>query len=210
MLLNISLFAADTEVLPPSADEISGGLVVIMDCVSASLVTECTDSDIGLPCSSVSMDMTTRLPIRISYFLADPYEYLKALEPRDAGGGFFSALWSLLNSTTENPLVSAVYIAMATRGYTRAGYLLSGYIGFEYPEGATLDDVLAIWSSREDTNQSIVLTLDMQLYGNLVLNPIYLTGVFEMSVDETGDIVIDPVGTYTINGFTYQGGQFRM
>ncbi len=209
LLLNFSLFAADNEI-PPTNEEVANGLTVIMDCVSASLVTECTDSDIDLPCSNVSMDFESMLPSRISYFLADPSEYVKALEPKDATGGFFAVLWSLLNSVTENPLTSAVYVAMATRDYHSADYLLSGYISFKYPEGATLDDVLAIWSSREDTNQSIYLTVDMQLYGNHLDRPMYVTGVFAMSVDDTGDIVIDPVGTYNINSFTYQGGQFRM
>ncbi len=210
LLLNFSLFAADTELPPPSTEEVTTGLTVIMDCVSASLVTSCTDSGIALPCSNVAMDMESRLPSRISYFLADPYEYQMALEPRDSGGGFFSALWSLLNSATDNPLTSAVYIAMATRGYGPSKFLLSGYISFEYPEGVTLEDVLAIWSSREDTGDSIKLTVDMQLYGDAVIKPLYVTGQFAMSVDEEGDIVIDPVGTYNINSYTYQGGQFRM
>ncbi|MBR2282227.1 MAG: hypothetical protein IJ863_06370 [Spirochaetales bacterium] len=207
--MNTSLYAADTEV-PPSSDEVATGLTVVMDCVSASLVTECTDSGIALPCSNVSMDIESRLPIRISYFLADPFEYMKALEPKDSGTGFFSALWSLLNSATENPLTSAVYIAMATRDYSPSKYLLSGYISFDYPDGVTLDDVLAIWSSRVDTDESIIMTVDMQLYGEAILRPLYVTGEFGMSVNADGDIVIDPIGTYNINNYTYQGGQFRM
>ncbi len=181
-----------------------------MDCVSASLVTECTDSGIDLPCCNVSMDIDTRLPKRISYFLADPSEYVKALEPKEAGGGFFSSLLSLLSNTSDNPLVSAVYIAMATRDYSSSAYLLSGYISFDYPEGANLDDILAIWSSREDTGQSISMAVDMQLYGNELNRPLYVTGTFEMSVDEEGDIVIDPVGKYIINSYIFQGGQYRM
>ncbi|MBQ9811487.1 MAG: hypothetical protein IJM52_10035, partial [Spirochaetales bacterium] len=72
MLLSC-LYAEETE-LPPTDAEILDSLTVIMDCVSASLVTECTDSDIDLPCSNVSMNQGSMLPRRIAYFLADPSE----------------------------------------------------------------------------------------------------------------------------------------
>ena len=209
LLLISSLFAEETE-LPPTDAEVLDSLTVIMDCVSASLVTECTDSDIDLPCSNVSMNQGSKLPRRIAYFLADPSEYVDKLSPSDSNGGFFAALLSLLNSATENPLVSAVYVAMSTRGYREGDFLLSGYISFTYPEGADLDQVLAIWSSRENTGQSIGLSVDMQVYGSKLSRPMYLTGDFSLSVDDTGDIVISSVNVYRINGYAYQGGEFRM
>ena len=209
LLLISSLFAEETE-LPPTDAEVLDSLTVIMDCVSASLVTECTDSDIDLPCSNVSMNQGSKLPRRIAYFLADPSEYVDKLSPSDSNGGFFAALLSLLNSATENPLVSAVYVAMSTRGYKEGDFLLSGYISFTYPEGADLDQVLAIWSSRENTGQSIGLSVDMQVYGSKLSRPMYLSGDFSLSVDDTGDIVISSVNVYRINGYAYQGGEFRM
>lgn len=209
LLLLSCLYAEETE-LPPTDAEILDSLTVIMDCVSASLVTECTDSDIDLPCSNVSMNQGSMLPRRIAYFLADPSEYVDKLAPADSGGGFFAALLSLLNSATENPLVSAVYVAMSTRDYKEGDFLLSGYISFEYPEGADLDQVLAIWSSRENTGQSIGLSVDMQVYGSKLSRPMYLSGDFSLSVDDTGDIVISSVNVYRINGYAYQGGEFRM
>jgi len=209
LLLISSLFAEETE-LPPTDAEVLDSLTVIMDCVSASLVTECTDSDIDLPCSNVSMNQGSKLPRRIAYFLADPSEYVDKLSPSDSNGGFFAALLSLLNSATENPLVSAVYVAMSTRGYREGDFLLSGYISFTYPEGADLDQVLAIWSSRENTGQSIGLSVDMQVYGSKLSRPMYLSGDFSLSVDDTGDIVISSVNVYRINGYAYQGGEFRM
>ena len=116
LLLTNSLFAVSEET-PPTDEEVSAALNVMLDCVSASLVTSCTDSGITLPCSSVSIEKESRLPLRIAYFLADPSEYVKAMAPPESSGGFFAALMSLLNNVTENPLVSAVYVVMATREY---------------------------------------------------------------------------------------------
>ena len=185
-------------------------LMVMMDCISASLVTECTDSSIKLPCSNVSMDPNVRLPKRIAYFLADPSEYVEALAPNEGYKGFLSSFLSVLNSATENPLISAVYVSMATREYAPGDYLLSGSISFDYPEGATLNEVLAIWSSREDTGKSIGMTVDMKVYGNGLSSPLSLSGNFDMSVDKTGSIIVKSADTYLINGFTYRGGEFRM
>lgn len=209
LLFTNCLFAEDIE-SPPTTEEVSVSLTVIMDCISASLVTSCTDTDISLPCSNVSVDYRTQLPLRIAYFLADPAEYTDALAPADSGYGFFAALMSLLNSAVENPLVSAVYVAMSARDYREGGYLLSGSISFEYPEGVTLDDILAIWSTREDTDQSIALNVDMQVFGADMKRPLSISGRFDMSVAETGDIVVRSDGIYLINGFHYQNGEFRM
>ena len=185
-------------------------LTVIMDCVSASLVTECTETDIELPCSIVSMDNGSMLPRRIAYFLADPSEYERKLAPSDSNGGFFAALLSLLNGAVENPLVSAVYVAMSTRGYREGDFLLSGYISFSYPDGTDLDQILDIWSSRKSTGESIGLSVDMQVYGSRLTRPMYLNGDFNLAVDDDGDIVISSLGVYRINGYAYQGGEFRM
>jgi hypothetical protein len=209
LLLTNLLYAEDLESPPPSGD-IENSLMVIMDCISASLVTECTDSSVKLPCSNVSMDQDVHMPKRIAYFLADPSEFVEALSPSDGYKGFLASFLSVLNSATENPLVSAVYVSMATREYKAGDYLLSGSISFDYPEGATLNEVLAIWSSREDTGKSIGMTVDMKVYGNGLSSPIALSGLFDMSVDKTGSIVVKSSDTYMINGFAYRGGEFRM
>jgi len=209
LLLTNSLFAVSEET-PPTDEEVSAALNVMLDCVSASLVTSCTDSGITLPCSSVSIEKESRLPLRIAYFLADPSEYVKAMAPSESSGGFFAALMSLLNNVTENPLVSAVYVVMATREYIPGGSLVNGSISFGYPEGATLDDVLAIWSTRAYTDQSIKLRVDMTVIGTSFARPLSLYGLFEMSVDRNGDIVVKSIDVYTINGYGYQNGEFRM
>ena len=134
-LLIVSGLYADDAVLAPSTEEVGKALTVIMDCISASLVTECTDSPISLSCSNVQMDHETNLPRRIAYFLADPAEYVVALTPKSDTSGFFAAFFALLSNTVEDPLVSAVYLAMSTRGYHQGGYLLSGSISFTYPDG---------------------------------------------------------------------------
>ena len=110
LLLTNVLFADDLQGPLPSGD-VRDSLMVMMDCVSASLVTECTDTSITLPCSAVSMDDSVHLPRRIAYFLADPAEFVEALSPADSSKGLFASFLSVLNSATENPMVSAVYVA---------------------------------------------------------------------------------------------------
>ncbi|MBO4393256.1 MAG: hypothetical protein J5800_02825 [Spirochaetales bacterium] len=209
LLLTSFLYAEDLDNPPPS-DDIEHSLMVIMDCISASLVTECTDSSIKLPCCNVSMDPSVHMPKRIAYFLADPSEFVEALSPAEGYKGFLASFLSVLNSATENQLVSAVYVAMATREYSPGDYLLSGSISFEYPEGATLNEVLSIWSSREDTGKSIDMTVDMKVYGKGLSSPIALSGNFNMSVDKGGSIIVKSADTYMINGYAFRGGEFRM
>ncbi len=209
LLLTNILYAEGNEGTPPMED-IESSLTVVMDCISASLVTECTDSNITLPCSNVSMEDNAQLPRRIAYFLADPSEFVNAMTPADQGLGFFASLRSLLYSATENPLVSAVYVSMATREYSPGDFLLSGSITFDYPEGATLEDILEIWSSRKNTGESIGLSVDMNVFGRGLTTPIALAGEFDMSVDDYGNIVVRSIDTYTINGFAYRGGEFKM
>lgn len=208
-LLIVSGLYADDEVLAPSTEEVGKALTVIMDCISASLVTECTDSPISLSCSNVQMDHETNLPRRIAYFLADPAEYVSALTPKSDSSGFFAAFFALLSNTVEDPLVSAVYLAMSTRGYHQGGYLLSGSISFTYPDGATLDDVLEIWSTRYGTKEGIMMAVDMQLYGSELTRPLVINGNFRMGLSDRGDIVVNAVDIYTINGIGYIGGEFR-
>ncbi|MCQ2411465.1 MAG: hypothetical protein MJ057_00740 [Sphaerochaetaceae bacterium] len=208
-MLIVSGLYADDEVLAPSTEEVGKALTVIMDCISASLVTECTDSPISLSCSNVQMDHETNLPRRIAYFLADPAEYVSALTPKSDSSGFFAAFFALLSNTVEDPLVSAVYLAMSTRGYHQGGYLLSGSISFTYPDGATLDDVLEIWSTRYGTKEGIMMAVDMQLYGSELTRPLVINGNFRMGLSDLGDIVVNAVDIYTINGIGYIGGEFR-
>ena len=54
------------------------------------------------------------------------------------------------------------------------------------------------------------LKVDMQVFGSSFERPLTLYGVFDMSVDRTGDIVVKSRDVYTINGYGFQGGEFRM
>ena len=209
LLLTNFLYADEVEG-PPSTDDIEESLTVIMDCVSASLVTECTDTTIKLPCSNVSMDSMVHLPKRITYFLADPAEFKNAMSPSDSSTSFFASFLSVLNTAIENPMVSAVYLAMSTRGYHQGDYYLSGSITFEYPEGLTLEDILTIWSIKEETDKKIKMVVDMNLYSRKLANPVSISGSFDMSVDKNGSLLVKSADTYTINGYAYKGGEFRM
>ena len=201
------LYASDTEPLP-TTEEVSQALTVIMDCLSASLVTSCTNSSIKLPNCTVSISQSSRLPLRIAYFLADPAEYCKALTPATEGSGLLSTFLAFLNNTIEDPLVSTVYVVMSSRDYANGDYLLSGSINFTYPEGATLDDVMDVWTTRVNTNQSIGMIVDIGLYGNKMERPLTVSGNFTMSVNDYGEVVVSSVGEYTINNYHFQGGQF--
>jgi hypothetical protein len=203
-----SLYATDSDSLP-TMEEVNQALTVIMDCLSASLVTSCTDTNITLPNCTVSVSQTSKLPLRIAYFLADPYEYLEALTPASEGNNIFSSFLAFLNNTIEDPLVSAVYLVMSSRGYSSGDYLLSGSINFTYPEGATLDDVIDVWTTRVNTGQSIEMSVDIGLYGEKMTRPLLVSGSFVMSVNDSGEIVVASVGEYTINNYRFQGGEFR-
>ena len=203
-----SLYATDSDSLP-TMEEVNQALAVIMDCLSASLVTSCTDTNITLPNCTVSVSQTSKLPLRIAYFLADPYEYLEALTPASEGNNIFSSFLAFLNNTIEDPLVSAVYLVMSSRGYSSGDYLLSGSINFTYPEGATLDDVIDVWTTRVNTGQSIEMSVDIGLYGEKMTRPLLVSGSFVMSVNDSGEIVVASVGEYTINNYRFQGGEFR-
>lgn len=203
-----SLYATDTE-LPPTTGEVGDALTVIMDCLSASIVTSCTDSKIKLPNCTVSVGQDSKLPRRVAYFLADPSEYVEALAPASEGGNFLSTLLSFLNNAMEDPLVSSVYLVMASRGYVGGDYLLSGSISFSYPDGVTFDDVMEVWTSRRDTGQSIDMTVEMGVYGVAMARPLNVAGVFTMGVDDEGDIVVRSVGEYTINSYSFVNGEFR-
>jgi hypothetical protein len=201
------LYASDSEPLP-TTEEVSQALTVIMDCLSASLVTSCTNSSIKLPNSTVSISQTSNLPLRIAYFLADPSEYCKALTPATEGSGLLSTFLAFLNNTIQDPLLSTVYVVMSSRDYENGDYLISGSINFTYPEGATLNDVIAVWATRVNTDQSIGMNVDIGVYGEKMERPLTLAGNFVMSVNEEGQVEVSSVGEYTINGYRYQGGQF--
>lgn len=202
------LYASDAET-PPTAEEVSQALTVIMDCLSASLVTSCTNSNIKLPNCTVSMSQASNLPLRIAYFLADPAEYCAALTPAYEGNSLLSTFLAFLSNSMEDPLVSAVYVVMSSRGYSNGDYLLSGSITFSYPEGVTLDDVIDVWTTRVNTNQSIGMTVDIGLYGGKMSRPLTVSGNFVMSVNDEGEVVVSSVGAYTINNYQFQGGQFK-
>ncbi len=129
--------------------------------------------------------------------------------PASEGNNFLSSFLFFLDKTIADPLVSAVYVVMSSRGYASGDYLLSGSINFTYPEGATLDDVIAVWTTRENINQSIEMAVDIGVYGEKMERPLTVSGTFLMSVNEAGEIVVASVGEYTINTYRFQGGEFR-
>lgn len=202
------LYASDSEPLP-TTEEVSQAITVIMDCLSASLVTSCTNSNIKLPNCTVSISQTSNLPLRIAYFLADPAEYCEALSPANETTGFFSTFFAFLSNSIQDPLASAVYLIMNSRDYSNGDFLLSGSINFSYPEDVTLDDVIAVWTTRVNTNQSIGMTVDIGLYGEKMNRPLTLSGNFVISVNDEGEIVVSSVGDYTINNYQFHGGQFK-
>jgi len=99
---------------------------------------------------------------------------------------------------------------MSTREYAPGDFLLSGSIAFDYPEGVSLEDVLDIWTTRVPTTQHITMDVDIQVFGNGVPRPLKMKGLFAMYVDTQGDIVVESIGVYSINEYSYQGGSFRM
>ncbi len=147
--------------------------------------------------------------MRVAFFLADPAEYLTALAPSVEGSNFLSTFFSFLNNAIKDPLITAVYMAMYSRDYSNGDYLLSGSITFSYPNDVSFDDVFQVWTSRTNTGYSIEMTVEMGLYGLKMTRPLYLSGVFTMSVNDEGDIVVQSVGEYRINNFYFVNGEFK-
>ena len=73
----------------------------------------------------------------------------------------------------------------------------------------TFDDVMEVWTTRQNTRQSIDMTVEMRVYGFAMARPLYVAGNFTMGVDDEGDIVVSPVGESSINSHTFVNGEFR-
>lgn len=205
VLLISPLFSLESQDL---SDDISNALNAFLDCVSAAVVTSFSETDFVVPSTVTTVYEDSGLPARISFFLADPAEITQNMEDKLKGDShdFFASLLSLFSKSVEDPYLTAVYLALATRNYKESEYIINGWIGFSYPEEITVDDILSIWKDRNKSDGSIALDISMTVFGTKFAQPVSVVGKFNLSVNDKKQIEIKSVDTYMINDDTYING----
>jgi len=211
ILLPATLCAFDRDSEMPGEEDISKALTVIVDCITSSLASQYASTTVELPCSSFSIDTNTLLPQRIAYFLADPSDFQRVIASAldMDGGNIFSTLFSAVRRSVNDPYLAAVSYMLGSRGYQMSDYLVSGSITFSYPEGTTFDTISGVLSRRIPSEDFSNVSLNLSLYGLRMDLPMYISGVFTVSVDEGGSIVVNSVDAYWINDYCFAGGSFR-
>lgn len=205
-----SVFAADAG-SSVSNEEIVHALSVVTDCLSSALAVRYSSDTISLPCTSVSVDSESGLPRRVSFFLADPSDYMKVLNIGNPDTtGLVSNFFYVFSKTSRNPLLYLAYNVISSRGYNTGDCLINGTITFDFPADATISDLIEAVLSRKCTEGRRVLhTVDLSLYGDSFENPVSVAGQFETYVNESGLFVVSSVGNFQINGYSFSDGRFE-
>ena len=193
-----------------NTDNLNRGLPVIGDCLVAALVSEYSKLDITLPSTTVSIDVETRLPQRVAFFLADPADYVSTLNSAVNGStsNILATIINLLKKTVSDPVLSAVYLGLEGKQYSNSDYILMGSVSFSYPEDATLKTIFGHAAKRTPSKEGIGLTVDLEILGNKLPDTLDISGTFSISINENKNIVIAPTGIYKINNVSLEGGQF--
>ncbi|MCF0238223.1 MAG: hypothetical protein HUK24_06445 [Sphaerochaetaceae bacterium] len=208
ILVSTSLVAVESE--PLSSSEISQVLSVLVDCLSASFASNLSTEKFDLPNSTVSNGSGTDLPVRVSYFLADPSEFSSFIGNKlnSDNSSFFSSILNLLSKSVQDPLLSAAYLSLASHNYQSGDYYLSGAISFTYPEGSSLESFEEIWYSGIASDKDVGLVVNIMVYGNKLAHPVSVVGNFRLSLEGLGTVIVRSVGYYMINEFVYENGVF--
>lgn len=202
MLICFSSFALERR------EELNKTVSAVADCFTAALVSSYSPLKVSVPSTVVSIDMETKLPQRVAFFLADPADYVSTVNSAVnlTSQGFFSNITGLLSKTTSDPLLSAVFFSMSLKDYKPSDYLISGFIAVSYPEGFSIDSVKKALREKDISSQSLGLTISLTVFGNSLSESVSIDGTFTINSDSNGLITIIPSGTYVINGTEYSGG----
>lgn len=207
-LIFIYPVTADDAKTLPTYDEMSKALDVITDCFSTTISSIYSKYPVVLPSCSVSMDTQANLPARISYFLADPYQFQTSLKNASAiQGNLINTIIALLQNQEKDPLISASYMNLASKGYQPGQFYISGYIIFGYPRDTTLENLSSLLLSREYTQNNIELNLSLNVM-HTNQPTISISGTFEMALKEDGKISVSPIDSYLLNGNRIEGGSY--
>lgn len=209
LLLVVSLFVCPL-FADLSSETVTQALNAFLDCVSAEIVCNYSKVPFSMPSSSLSVYPETQLPARISFFLADPAEFVEAIQTKVKGeGSFLSNLWSFLNKSEEDPFVTALYLALSTKEYKDSDYIINGSINFAYPDSTSIATLTSIWVDRVPTDGAIEMDVEISVLGKKLSSPLLVSGNFEIYVNNERKIEVSSVDEYTLNGVTYSGGVFH-
>lgn len=197
------IFAQSTDI-ELNSDNIKS-LTVIVDCLSAAIASNISETIISLPSTTVSNNPQTLLPQRISFFLADPSVFMSVIS-KPTSGKILASLTKFMTHSISDPVLAKAYLPMADRAYKRSDYLLNGYVNISYPEEVTYESIREVWLNRTPTINSIKLSIDLNVDGNAVLDPLDISGTFDVSVNEEGLLAITSLDTFTINNTQYTQG----
>lgn len=201
------VIADDTRTLP-AYEEMTKVLDVITDCFSTTIASIYSSYPVVLPSCSVSMDTQSNLPARVSYFLADPYQFQASLKNASAiQGNLINTIIALLQNQEKDPLISASYMNLVSKNYQQSQFYLSGYIIFGYPGNTTLENLSSLLLSREYSGSSVELNLSLNVI-QANRPPISVSGIFEMTLKEDGKISVSPLNSYLLNGNRVEGGSY--
>ena len=191
----------------PSQEEVNRAFTVIADCLNATLGAQYSTSGVKLPGVNMSVNVETGLPARVAFFLADPYDFRRAIEASvtTRSDGLITTIISSVNRTVKDPYMASIASSLAERGYQMSDYLLAGSITFSYAEGLEIDQVQTILLRRQATDRFMKLNFDLGLYGLKVDTPYYMTGDVLLSVDTNGRLRFESGDLYLINGYPLEG-----
>lgn len=197
---SVSVFADDFEA---PDNELLKGIDVIFDCISTSLLGKYVCYDMALPSSSVAFDSKTGLPQRISYFLADPFDFLIVLNDYA----------STLYPGFRNQLFQMVRNRMLDKNYYSSGYSLTGTVVILYPDKTDILTLLRLFDKSSDGKENdsencVKLCLDINLSGAEMKKPLSISGIFNLYADADG-LFITAADDYEVNHMSYKEGTFR-
>lgn len=187
-------------------------LTATLDSLYTSISSSLSDSTVTMPSTSVSIDEETRLPKRVSFFLADPHDYMTALSNATipSSQNLIQNLMNMIIRPQADPVLLEVRSYLSSRSYRQGDYILSGSVNFFYPENMTLQDLAAVWRGNETDTQPLRVTVSLTMFGSALGQDISITGTFEIRDTSDGLLSFSSIGTYTINESSYTDGFFQL
>ena len=183
-------------------EEEQKAMETIIDCVSSAFVSEYSTTRVTLPCTSIVMDQELDLPQRISFFLADPADFVQEMSKyTTSNGNVLVSILSIFNKTSSDPFLSAMYLLLTSKGYEQNEYLINGSIAFKYLQGTTIEQLSDIWISRKaDPEEVLPINMNLVVYGKGLVQPVSISGSFMVFIDEQGLINIKPDDFFLLDG----------
>ena len=188
----------------PAPEKVEVAFIVMADCINASLASEYSPVNISLPSITMSVDGVTRLPLRLSFFLADPVDIRQAIAVSvSSRQRFLSNLFSVEVTVSQDGYLFDIGEIMSTREYRFSDYLLTGSVDFYFPQDMDVESFVRILRTRSHTDDFMKVELNLGIYEAKDQLSIFVEGAFLVSVDTEGTLVVACEDGYKVNGFAY-------